>query len=141
MTTLLEIREYMKSIYSRYSQVMAMAAKFFITLIAVILIGNRIGYNETVSGALVAVVVSLLSSLIPWGGICAILGLVILLNLWAVSMEVAAVGAVIFLLIFLLYFRFSPGDGVRQGHTVVVESRNENRDHGKCFLGIIRVSP
>lgn len=112
MTTLLEIREYMKSIYSRYSQVMTMAAKFFITLIAVILIGNRIGYNETVSGALVAVVVSLLSSLIPWGGICAILGLVILLNLWAVSMEVAAVGAVIFLLIFLLYFRFSPGDGV-----------------------------
>lgn len=112
MRTLLEIREYMKGFWSRYSQAVTIGVKFLITLLALNLINSRIGYNEQLAGILPALLISLLCSLIPYGAICGILAVVILVHLWSLSMPVFAVAAIIFLLMFLLYFRFSPGDGI-----------------------------
>lgn len=130
MTTLLEIREYLKGIYSRYAQIITMAARFFIALIAAALIGSHIGYNSTVTGILASLVVALLSTLMPWGAISAVLAAVILLDLWSLSMEVTIVAGILFLLIFLLYYRFSPRDGILLILTPI-----------SCVLGIPYVMP
>ena len=85
MRTLLEIREYMKGFWSRYSQAVTIGVKFLITLLALNLINSRIGYNEQLAGILPTLLISLLCSLIPYGAICGILAVVILVHLWSLS--------------------------------------------------------
>lgn len=111
MTTLLEIREYLKDFYSRFSQLITMAAKFIMVLAAMLMIDSRIGYSEVLSGPLPALVVALIGSLVPTGAICLILAIVILAQLYSLSLIPFVIGAILALLMLLLYFRFSPDDG------------------------------
>ncbi|WP_130836350.1 hypothetical protein [Lachnoclostridium sp. Marseille-P6806] len=112
MTTLLEIRENIKRIYSRYSQYILAAAKFLLAAAAISMVGEATGYSRAVTGALPTLILALFCAVIPSGGMCAVIGAVILVQLYVLSVLALALAAVIFLLIFLLYFRFSPRDGV-----------------------------
>ncbi len=110
MTSLLEIREKIIELYSQHEMVAKPVLRFLMVLAAMLYLNSKIGYEDVLTGALPVLIVSLLGVLVPPGGMVVILGAVILVHLYSLSLEAAAVGAVLFLLMFLLYFRFSPKD-------------------------------
>lgn len=112
MAQLLLIREQIKSIYSRYEAFVVPVLKFLLALITMIFINDNVGYAERLSGVAVTVLVALFCSFLPLNFIVIISGMLILLHLYALSLEaVLVVGALAFLM-FLLYFRFAPKDTV-----------------------------
>lgn len=112
MTTLLELREKIISIYSQYENYINLAVRFLMALFALLYINSMTGYQETLAGIMPTFILALIATLIPANLVVILLGLIILVHLYALAMEAAAVGAVLFLVLLLVYFRFTPGDTV-----------------------------
>ena len=58
----------------------------------------------------IVLVLALISSVCPFGGICWILALFMLAHIFAVSLELALITAAFLLVVALLYYGFAPGD-------------------------------
>lgn len=112
MTTLLELREKVISIYSQYENYINLAVRFLIALLALVYINSMTGYQETLAGIMPTFILALIATLLPANLVVILLGLIILVHLYALAMEAAAVGAILFLVLLLVYFRFTPGDTV-----------------------------
>lgn len=111
MTTILLVKEWLKQFYGRFDVYVTAVLKFLGALITIMLINSNIGYMDKLkNGALVAVV-ALLCSIIPVGGMVLICALFVLAHFYTVSLELAAVTLVVFLLMFLLYIRFDASLG------------------------------
>ena len=76
------------------------------------LINSRLGYMETIDRMTVVLIVALMCSFMPMNFIVLMSAVFVLLHLYTFSMECAAVIGAGFLLLFLLYLRFSPKDTV-----------------------------
>ena len=111
MATILVIKEQLKRFYGKFDIYVIAVLKFFGALIALMLINTNIGYMEKLESPVVVAVASLLCSIIPIGGMALICGIFILAHFYAVSLELAGVALVLFLLMFLLYIRFDSSIG------------------------------
>lgn len=107
MTKLLEMKDKLIKFYSMYEVYAKPVIKFVGYMIMYIMISSNIGYNAKVSSIAVTLVLSLIGCLLPVGFTVFFASIVILLDMYSLSAEVAMIGAVIFLLILVLYFRFS----------------------------------
>ena len=110
MTSILEFKEKLKEFYARFGVYVDMFIKFIITLTAMLLINKNIGYMEKLNNPFVVIIVSLLCSMLPYGLIAVILGACILAHVYAVSMEMMIILAVLLLVIAILYYGFHPSD-------------------------------
>ncbi len=110
MTSLLELREYIKNFYIKYEIYITYVWKFLLSFIAFIMIGNKIGYQMELTRLPVLLMAGLLCAIMP-ANFMVILGSgFILAHLYKLSLQCAVVAMIVFLLMFLLYFRFSPKD-------------------------------
>ena len=112
MAQLLLLREQIKSIYSRYEAFIHPALKFLLALITLISINDKVKYADRLSNGVVVVIVALFCSFLPMNFIVFIAALFILLHLYALSLEAVLVVGSLMLLMFLMYFRFSPKDTI-----------------------------
>ncbi len=112
MTNLLVWKEYLKGIYGKYEIYITPAAKFLLALITLLQINRSLGYMSRLNSLMVVLVVALLSSFLPMNFMILTAALFIVLHLYAFSLECAVVVLALFLVMFLLYFRFSPKDTV-----------------------------
>lgn len=112
MATLLEIRELAITVYSRYELYIDRLFRFVAVLSWLLVVNGQIGYRETLTGVVPTLLISLICTLLPMGGVVVILALLVLLHLYALSIEAALVGALLFVLLLLVYFRFSPEGGL-----------------------------
>lgn len=112
MTVLLEIKEKLKNTYGKYDIYLKPLFKFILAAGVFWIINGNIGYMSRLKTLPVTLVLALVSSILPVNAMIALAGIVILLHLYALALEVAAVALVLFLLMGLLYFRFAPGDGI-----------------------------
>lgn len=112
MTGLLEIRERVKMLYSRYEVFILPVVKFLFALIVLNTLNGKIGYMTRLDNVAIVLIVSLMCSFLPKGCMVMFAALFSLLHMYALSMEVALVGLCMFLVMFLLFFRFSPKDSV-----------------------------
>ncbi len=110
MSTLLEIRETMKQIYTKYEIYITPVLKFILSLFTLLLINLNLGYMSKLNSLLLVLVISLACSFLPINLIIVISAGFVLGHLYAVSLECAMVAFALFMLLFLLYFRFSPKD-------------------------------
>ncbi|MBP3542985.1 MAG: hypothetical protein J6J86_02035 [Lachnospiraceae bacterium] len=111
MTTILLIKECLKRFYGKFDVYVTAGLKFFGALITIMLINANIGYMDKLKSSAIVAVVALLCSIIPVGGMVLICALFILAHFYTVSLELAAVTLVVFLLMFLLYIRFDSSIG------------------------------
>ena len=111
MSDLLELKERVRHFYGKYEVYIVPVIKFILAMVTFILIGRNIGYMERVNSVPVVLVVALLCAVLPVNAIIIFAAGLILINLYALSLEVCAVALLIFVIIGLLYFRFSPRDG------------------------------
>lgn len=110
MTSLLELKEKLKSFYGKYDIYIKPFFKFIVALSVFLIINGNIGYMKRLSGLSVTLVLALVCSILPMYTMLLLAAVVILLHLYALSLEVAVTALVIFILVFLLYFRFAPKD-------------------------------
>lgn len=111
MTGLLELKEKLKGFYGKYDIYIKPFVKFILALCVFLTINGNIGYMERLSSFPVALVLALLCSILPVSIMLLLAAGVIVIQLYALALEVAVTALVIFLLAFLLYFRFAPKEG------------------------------
>ncbi|MDD3369177.1 MAG: hypothetical protein PHP50_09880 [Lachnospiraceae bacterium] len=110
MTNLLEIKEYLKYFYNKNEVYIQPAFRFLMALVCLVSVNVKLGYMTRLNNIAIVLIVSLLCSFLPFGFIMAFSALFVLLHLYALSMECAAVVFGLMLVMYLLYFRFCPKD-------------------------------
>lgn len=111
MTSLLEIKQYLKIFYSKYDVYLIPAMKFVLALFVFLIINGQIGFMEKVANPAVSLLLALLCSLLPVNLIAVFGGLLVCAHAFALSLETFAVAAGIFLIMYAVYFRVAPGHG------------------------------
>ena len=112
LTTIFEIRKKIIEAYGKYEYIIVPAFKFAVSFLLILAINKHIGFALGLTNKLLGVIIALVCTLVPMNFIAAIMVLITTVHLYTLSLETMIVGAVIFLLMFLLYFRFSPKDTV-----------------------------
>lgn len=110
MTNLLVVREQLKKFYSKYELYITPALKFLLALVSILTINGAIGYMGRLKNIAIVLILSLTCSFLPMNFIIVVTALVTLGHIYALSMECAVIVLAVFLLLFILYFRFSPHD-------------------------------
>ncbi len=110
MTTLLEFKQYVIKFYSRYETYLTYVWKFLLALISIMLINSKLGYMDALTNGAIVMMASLLCAILPPNFIVLVAAMFVVGHLYSLALECALVTAIIFLLMFLLYFRFSPKD-------------------------------
>lgn len=110
MTSLLELKQYIKRFYIRYEAYISYIWKFLLALITILMINSKLGYMEALTNMAIIMMASLLCAILPPNFIVFMAALFTVGHLYSLAVECALIACIIFLLMFLLYFRFSPKD-------------------------------
>ncbi len=105
-------REKVREFYARYDVYFNPVVKFLVALLALLMLRGNLGYMAQLNSIPVILVVSLLCSLLPKGGIVLFTGLFLLGHIYAVSLEAAGFFAMCVLIMFFTYYVFKPGDAI-----------------------------
>ena len=112
MRNLLEIKELIKRFYSKNEVFIVPVLKILLALIALLNINKQLGYMTRINNIAIVLIVALMCSFLPTGCIILFSALFVLLHLYTLAIEAAVVGFAMFLVMFLLFFRFSPKDSL-----------------------------
>lgn len=112
MTNLLEIKDRIIGFYARFEMYINPVLKFLTMLITLITINSKIGYMSKVKNPAIVLILALLSSFLPINVMVVLAALYILLHMYALSTTCAAVVGLMFLIMFVLYFRFTPKEAI-----------------------------
>ncbi len=110
MTSLLEFKQYVKRFYIRYETYLTYVWKFLLALVSILLINSKLGYMDALTNIAIVMMASLLCAILPPNFIVFISAAFIAGHLYSLALECALIAVIVFLLMFLLYFRFSPKD-------------------------------
>nr|WP_297863761.1 hypothetical protein [uncultured Acetatifactor sp.] len=112
MTVLLEFRERLKLIYSKYEVFLLPLAKLFLAFVTFTTLNGKMGYMTRIDDLRIVLIAALACSFLPVGMLVIFATIFSLMHMYALSMEVALVGLCVYLVMYLLYFRFSPKDSL-----------------------------
>ncbi len=107
MSTLLEIREKIKLLYSRSEFVLVPVWKFMMAYLALCMVNGKLGYMPAVDNLGLVLVVALMCSFLPNGFILFFAGAFSLFHIYKLSMEVALVALILYLVIFFMFGKFT----------------------------------
>ena len=112
ITTIFEIRARIIELYGRLEYLLIPAFRFAVAFLCLLLVNKHIGFREELTNTLLCAIIALVCALVPPSFIAGIIMVVILVHLYTLSLEVTVVAGVLFLLTYLLFFRFSPKDSM-----------------------------
>ena len=107
MTKLLEIKRSADPVfYSKYETYLYPIVKFAVALALFTVINTNIGFMEKISRFPVALLLALVCAILPTGAILWIGAIVVLADMYALSMEVALTALILFAILFFCIFSF-----------------------------------
>ena len=107
MSSFLEAREYLQKFYSQYSFYIEKIARFILGLLVFYQINSKIGYMEAASSGFVTFGLAVLCAFPPTMVMVLVASGLILAHMYALSVSLLAVVAVIFIVLYALFLRFS----------------------------------
>ena len=110
MTSLLLFKQYVKRFYIKYEVYIAYVWKFLLALISISIVNSKLGYMDALTNIAIVMMASLLCAILPASFIVLVVAVFTIGHLYSLAIECALIALIIFLLMFLLYFRFSPKD-------------------------------
>ena len=110
MTKVLELKNKATNFIREYEFYFMPVAKFLLAMIVFLRIRDAVGFSDRVNTNSIYLLLALVSCLLPTKVIVWFAALLILVNLYSLCLEAALVGLIIFVLIYLVYFRFAPKD-------------------------------
>lgn len=111
MTTLLELKERIIQFYGKNEVYAVPVIRFILAFLAFFLINSNIGYMTSIAGLPITIILALVCALLPINGTILIAGVLVLLHFYSLSIEVCLVALIIFVVTYLVYFRFAPKSG------------------------------
>lgn len=111
MTSLLEIKQYLKIFYSKYDIYLIPAMKFLLAFFSFLFLNGQIGFMERAASPAVSLLLALLCSFLPVNMIAVFGGILVCAHAYALSLETFAVAAGVLFIMYVLYFRVAPGHG------------------------------
>lgn len=112
MVQLLKIKEYIYRFVGKYEIYVMAVFRFLVAFLAFFMINHQIGYMDTLKEYPIALICALLCSFLPSGVMLFFGALLILLNCYALSLELCGIVALIFLILFCIYYRFTSKKGI-----------------------------
>ena len=112
MTKLYEWKDKIVRFHAEYEIYMTYIYKFILGLALFAWINGKIGFMEQISSFPVTLVLALVCCLLPKGVMLFVAAALVTLHLNVLSLEVAVAALLIFAMIFFVYFRFAPQDGL-----------------------------
>ncbi len=112
MKELLVIRDRIKVFVGKNEALIMPLLKFLMTLLLMMSINSKLGYMARLNSMPIALIVSLAASFLPVNLTIVILGLIITAHVYALSWEIALVVLALFMILFLIYYRFASKDAV-----------------------------
>lgn len=107
MHKLLELREKYRLLYSKYSMYIEAVIKLVLAIIALIVINSNVGAMGILKNPLMVILISLVCAVLPKTLSAMVIMLVIVGHMFAISMEIALIVLVMFIVMYLLFFRFT----------------------------------
>lgn len=112
MTALLEFKQRLKQFYGRYEMIFQPIVKFAVALLYFMWINANMGYMAQLDSIFVILILALVCCILP-SGVTTYAGVALMIaHGYALSMEVAAFIAVLFLFMLILFLRFSAGRNI-----------------------------
>lgn len=108
MTFLLELKEGICRFYGKYEVYLLPVIKFLLAFSVFIMINYTIGYMERLDSLALLLIAALVCSILPVAVTLLAAGALITLHCYALSMPAGVIMLVLFLVMYLLYFRFAP---------------------------------
>lgn len=112
MTGLLEFREKIKQLYIKTEFLLVPFMKFLLAFVALMTLNGQLGYMTRLDNIAIVLIVALMCSFLPSSCIILFTAIFSLLHIYALSMEAAVVSLCMYMVMFLLFFRFSPKDSL-----------------------------
>ncbi len=111
MTILLEFKERLKSFYGNYEIYFRPLIRFAVAALTFFMITQEIGFMTRLQNPAIILVLALVCAFLPINVTMLVAAALIVAHLSAASLEFALVMLAVFLILILLYFRFSPTHG------------------------------
>ena len=108
MTKLIELKDKVFRFCAEYEMILHPVYKFVLAIILFTMIDNRLGYMESISKFWILLVLSLICAILPQNFTILAGAVLTILHLYTLSVEVALVAVILYLIVLLLYFRFAP---------------------------------
>jgi hypothetical protein len=116
MVFLLELKESYKKFYNKYDVYIVPIVKFLVALVAFIMLDMSIGYMSKLKNPVFALIGAVLCGFLPNGFMIFFLSVFMLIHLYSISAEFALIVLCVLLLMYLLYYRFTP----KQGYLLII---------------------
>jgi hypothetical protein len=107
MSGLLQVKEKLKGFYGKNDVFINPIIKFLLAFITICMVNSSTGYMKSLDNLFVVFVISFMCALLPNGATVLLVSLVIIAQLYGLSMELAVVTLLICLVMYLFYFRFT----------------------------------
>ncbi len=112
MESLLIVKQQLARFYTRFEAYIVPTLKFLAMLFALLFINSSVGFMSKLKNPAIVLILSLLCSFLPTNVIVILAGFVIVAHMYALSLECAVVVLFVFIIMYALYFRFTPKDAV-----------------------------
>ncbi|MGN0158750.1 MAG: ABC transporter permease [Brotaphodocola sp.] len=110
MMMLLVLKERLKSFYGKYAILVDGIVKFLYSFVALTLLNASIGFMTVLKSPFVTLVLALVCALVPYSVISLLIGLIMIIHIYSVSIELTLVTVVFLLIVIMLYYSFQPGN-------------------------------
>ena len=108
MTQLINLRNTIRQFCRKQDEIVTPILKFIWTLLVFSSIRSQFGYSSLANKMEVTILLAIIAALLPDGFLFFMAGLVIAMHSFAVSLEVGAVFAVMYTIMYCIYVRFFP---------------------------------
>ncbi|MBQ8822391.1 MAG: hypothetical protein IJZ82_07085 [Lachnospiraceae bacterium] len=122
MGNILEVRDKLKFLYIKNEVFLLPVLKFMLAFTSICIVSGRLGYMAKVDNLGLILIASLMCSFLPIGCVVFFSAIFSLLHLYALSLEAAAVVFALYLIIFLIFFRFGTKDSLLLLFTAILAS-------------------
>ncbi len=111
MTDLLEMKQRLKTFYSRNDVYLIPLLKFLLAFTAFLLLNGQIGFMEKAASPVISLLLALLCSFLPVNMIAVFGAILLCLHAFALSLEVFVLTVGLVFIMYTVYFRVSPKYG------------------------------
>ncbi len=112
MNSLLKLRENLKNIYKSADVYILPAFKFLLAFAVFYLINKNIGYLEVMNSMFIVVILSLVCAILPVNGTVIFAMALVVVHSFGLGAAIGILALCIYLVLFLLFFRFVMSDGM-----------------------------
>lgn len=111
MTSLLTIRDEIRNFFREHDMIVTPAIRFLCAMVLLFGLVALYGYSSTCSSLVVILALSLLCAFVSEGFTLLVVGIMTLLQCVSVSLEAAAIFALLFIVLYYLYIKYCPKTG------------------------------